>query len=103
MILARIYLGHEIKESLRHYAGEIVDIGRAAEIVADMFPAGYSQFSGLGRWRGPDGRAVAESSTVFEVLTDDPDKVYAVAESLKSEFRQDSVMVVVLPVQSFTF
>jgi hypothetical protein len=104
----RIYLGHEIRPDKAKFPGESVDVARAAEIVADSYPNGFTMMSALGRWKGPDGRIVAEPSTVFEILAPNATglesaQVRSLALTLRTEFRQDSVLVTAEPVPVVDF
>jgi len=95
--LFRIYLGSEIEASRRQYGLEIVDTVKATEIVAKHFPKGFTVLQGLGHYLPTDRPLVRESTTIFEILgeyTDAP-QVRTLAEELKREFRQDSVILTV--------
>jgi len=66
------------------------------DVLAPAFPRGYSVLQASGRWRGADGRALAERSRIVIVVhADDAAAATAVrdiAARYRALFRQESVL-----------
>jgi hypothetical protein len=88
---------------IRHH--ELLEWRQAAyQRIADTF-GGATSINVMGAWIGSNGHLVRERSWGIEVFTDGhtAERSTAVAEWLKAEFRQESVMVAVSPVETLTF
>lgn len=69
------------------------------------FPDGFTILTAQGHWRSAAGRPLSEASRVVEIVhavnVDDADaRVAAAAARYKSRFRQESVLVLRLPVRA---
>jgi hypothetical protein len=72
-----------------------------AREMTPRFPAGLTVFDTSGQWRDAKTKAVVrEPSKIVRIVTDDAqanDKIAAIAEAYKKQFRQDSVGVLSRP------
>jgi hypothetical protein len=87
----RLYLGHNIPGS-----AETVNVAEATRIVSRAFE-GFTVYEAVGYWQGK-----AERSTVYEILacSDARPRIVALAQALKSRYRQDSVLMTVETVET---
>jgi len=65
--------------------------------VTPRFPDGLTAFDAQGQWRGADGKIVREPSKAVVVIIKggqaDQDKIEAIRTAYKTQFRQDSVLL----------
>ncbi len=94
----RLYLGHNVKGVPNQ-----VDTSAAFRIVADAFPAGFTSYLARGHWQGG-----SELSTVFEIILRNETgaesyNVRRLAERLRNEFAQESVLMTAEPLPDVEF
>lgn len=97
----RLYFGRSIPGG-----GEVTDAQWTAfvdEVIVPRFPDGFSVSHGDGHWKGDDGKAVSEHSSVFEVTHAADPKIDArleeIAKTYRARFNQDAVLRVRTPAE----
>lgn len=62
---------------------------------------GFSASAVDGGWVTPDGTTYVEQAVMYEIVTDDAEKANQFAHALQVAFKQDAVLVVAVPAESW--
>jgi hypothetical protein len=79
--------------------GEVTDsawTAFVAEVIAPAFPNGFTVTTGIGQWRGADGKVISERSSIVSLLHPDTQEAEAavtgLGERYRVRFRQEAVL-----------
>ena len=96
-----LYMGQTYQDGEKHVSSERFQDFLSKE-VTPKFSDGYTVFDAQGFWGGKSGLTYSEKSKVLMIVSPDKDagqRVDEIAKSYKDEFKQESVLKIVSPVE----